>query len=172
MLHNIMLLSIPVFAAGLFMMPLDAMSEATDQGPNHLNAGHQKVEGVVTNIKSGMYTVKTQASTYTLSENASLREGHGAPKVGDDMFLWVSENNMVIDAQPKEQAAETHRSMSGKLVNLDNINSAIKVLSSQGETTLKIKPETRSFVVLPKGTQVTIKLNGNGEVIYFHRDLR
>jgi hypothetical protein len=90
MLRKIIFLSLPVFAAGVVLMPVDAMSEATDQDAAHLKAGHQKVEGVVTDIKSGLYTVKTQSGTYTLSENAAIRHGHGAPKVGDDLILWVS----------------------------------------------------------------------------------
>jgi tRNA threonylcarbamoyladenosine modification (KEOPS) complex Pcc1 subunit len=88
------------------------------------------------------------------------------------MILWVSENNIVIDAHPKGQTAKAHRSISGELVNLDNVKSEIKLSTSQGETTLKIKPETRSFVDLAKGTPVTIELNENGEVIDVHRDQR
>jgi hypothetical protein len=79
---------------------------------------------------------------------------------------------MVIDAHPKEKTAKAHRSISGKLVNLDNVKSEIKLSTSQGETTLKIKPETRSFVDIPKGAPVTIELNENGEVIDVHRDQR
>jgi hypothetical protein len=172
MLRKIIFFSLPVFAAGVLLMPVSAMSETTDPDAAHLKAGHKKVEGVVTDIKSGIYTVKTESSTYTLSENSSIRHGHGAPKVGDNMILWVSENNMVIDAHPKGQAAKAHRSISGKLVNLDNVKSEIKLSTSEGETTLKLKPETRSFVDLPKGTPVTVELNENGEVIDVHRDQR
>ena len=171
MLRKIIFFSLSVFAAGVLLMPLDAVSETTDPDAAHLKAGHKKVEGVVTDIKSGIYTVKTESSTYTLSETASIRHGH-APKVGDKLILWVSENNMVIDAHPKEQVAQAHRSISGKLVNFDNVKSEIRLSTSQGETTFKIKPETRSFVDLPKGTPVTIELNENGEVIDVHRDQR
>ena len=170
MLRKIIFFSLPVFAAAVLLMPVNAMSETTDPDAAHLKAGHKKVEGVVTDVKSGIYTVKTPTSTYTLGENASIRHGHGAPKVGDDMILWVSENNMVIDAHPKAQAVQAHRSISGKLLNLDNVKSEIKLSTSQGETTLKIKPETRSFVDIPTGAPVTIELNEKGEVIDVHRD--
>jgi hypothetical protein len=172
MLRRILLFSLPVFAAGMLVMPVNTMSEVADPDAAHLKAGHQKVEGVVTDIKSGIYTVKTKSGTYTLGENASIRHGHGAPKVGDAMILWVSENNMVIDAHPKAQTAKAHRSISGKLVNLDNVKSEIRLSTSEGETTLKIKPETRSFVDIPKGAPVTIELNESGEVIDIHIDQR
>ena len=164
--------SLPVLTAGLFLMPVDAMAEAKSaQDDVHLKAGHKKVEGVVSDIKSGIYTVKTETGTYTLSEAASSRHGHG-PKVGDEMVLWVNENNMVIDAHPKGQTAKAHRSISGKLVNMDNVKSEIKLSTPQGETTLRIKPETRGFADIPKGTPVTVELNEQGEVIDVHRDKR
>ncbi len=172
MLRKIKFISLSVLTAGLLVMPLDAMSAATDQDEIHLKAGHKKVEGVVTDIKSGLYTVKTPSSTYTLSENTSFRQGHGLPKVGDEMTLWVNENNMVIDAHPKQRATEAHRFISGKLSDLDYVKSEIKLSTAQGETTLKIKPETRSFAEIPNGTPVTVEVNEKGEVIDVHRDQR
>jgi hypothetical protein len=169
MLRNIIFFSLSVLTAGVLVMPLDAMSEATGQDDAHLKAGHKKVEGVVTDIKSGIYTVKTPSSTYTLSENASIRHGH-PPAIGDEMTLWVNESNMVIDAHPKLQAAKAHRFISGKLVDLDNVKSEIKLSTSQGETAFKIKPETRTFVDIPKDTPVTIELNEDGQVIDVHKD--
>jgi hypothetical protein len=68
MLRRMIFFSLPVFVAGVLLMPVDAMSDATDPDAAHLKAGHKKVEGVVTDIKSGIYTVKTQSGAYTLSK--------------------------------------------------------------------------------------------------------
>lgn len=173
MLRTIIAFSLPLLTACLFLMPVDAIADAkADPDDVHLKAGHKKVEGVVSDIKSGIYTVKTETGSYTLSEAAAGRHGHGGAKVGDEMVLWVNENNMVIDAHPKGQAAKTHRSISGKLVNMDNIKSEIQLSTSQGETTLKVKPETRGFADIPKGSPVTVEVNEQGEVIDVHRDQR
>ena len=172
MLRKIIFFSASVLTVGVLMMPLDAMSEATDQDEAHLKAGHQKVKGVVTDIKSGIYTVKTPSSSYEISENAAILHGHGAVKVGDEMILWINENNMVIDAHPKEQTARAHRFISGKLADLDYEKSELKLSTPQGETAFKIKPETRGFEDIPKGTPVTIELNENGQVIDVGRDQR
>ena len=41
-----------------------------------MKAGHKKVEGVVTEMKSGLYTVKSSTgATLTLTENAAVRHG-------------------------------------------------------------------------------------------------
>ena len=84
MLYKTMTIACSVLTAAALMMPVDGRSQPTDQGEAaHLKAGHKKVEGVVSDIKSGLFTVKTPTgSTYTLTETASIRHGHGAPKIG------------------------------------------------------------------------------------------
>jgi hypothetical protein len=172
MTRKIITITLSIFTTAVLMTPLDARSEVTDQDQAHLKAGHKKVEGVVTDVKSGLYTVQTPTGTYTLSENASIRHGHGVPKVGEEMTFWVNEANMVIDAHPKQQAGKSHRFVSGKLTALDNVKSEIKVTTAEGETSFKIKPETRTFVDIKEGTPVTIELNEQGEVIDIHKDQR
>lgn len=169
MIRRITIISLSVLVAAVLNMPVDARSQTSDPDEAHLKAGHKKVEGVVSEIKSGLYTVKTPTGSYTLSENASTRHGH-APKVGDEMTLWVNEANMVIDAHPKDEVAKAHRFVSGKLTSLDNVKSEIKLATADGETSFKIKPETRTFVDLAEGTPVTIELNEKGEVIDIHKD--
>jgi hypothetical protein len=172
MLYKTMTIACSVLTAAALMMPVDGRSQTTDLGEAaHLKAGHKKVEGVVSDIKSGLFTVKTPTgSTYTLTETAAIRHGHGAPKVGDEMTLWVNEANMVIDAHPKGQAGNAHRIVAGKLLKLDNAKSEIKLSTPDGEKSLKIKPETRKFTDLAVGTPVIVELNEQGEVIDIHKD--
>ena len=172
MIRRITIISLSVLVAAVMNMPVDARSQTSDPDEAHLKAGHKKVEGVVSEIKSGLYTVKTPTGSYTLSENAALRHGLDGPKVGDEITLWVNEANMVIDAHPKDQAAKAHRFVSGKLSSLDNVKSEIKLATADGEASFKIKPETRTFVDLVEGTPVTIELNEKGEVIDIHKDQR
>ena len=86
-----------------------------------MKAGHQKVEGVVIDKKSGLYTVKTSTgATLTLTETAAVRNGYTAPKVGDEMTLWVNEGNMVMDAHPKGQPGKAPRFITGTLASINN----------------------------------------------------
>jgi hypothetical protein len=172
MLRKITNISLSVVATALLMMPLDARSQSGDQDAAHMKAGHKKVEGVVSDVKSGLYTVKTPSGSYTLSENASVRHGHGAPKVGDEMTLWANESNMVVDAHPKAQVAKAHSFISGKLASLDNVKSELTLSTPEGVKSFKIKPETRNFAEISKGTPVTVELNEGGEVIDIHKDRR
>jgi len=167
-----LLFSLFVIPAALLMFPLDAQSDPADpEEVAHMKAGHKKVEGVVIDMKSGLYTVKTSTgATLTLTEAASVRHGHGVPKVGDEMTVWVNEGNMVMDAHMKGQSDKPHRFISGTLASIDNTKSQMTLSTSGGEKNFKLKPESRMFRDIAPGAQVTIELNETGEVIDLHKD--
>jgi hypothetical protein len=163
--------SLFIIPAAVLMIPVNIQSQSADPDEAaHMKAGHKKVEGVVTAVKSGLTTVKTPTGTLTLSENAAIRHGHGTYKVGDKVTLWVNEGNMVVDAHPKGQLGKAHRSISGKLVSLDNAKSQITLSTPEGEKSFKLKPESRMFTEIAVGTPVTAEVNESGEVIDLHKD--
>ncbi len=164
--------SLFVIPAALLIFPMDAQSDPADpEEIAHMKAGHKKVEGVVIDMKSGLYTVKTPTgATITLTESAAVRQGRDIPKVGDEMTVWVNEGNMVIDAHMKGESDKPHRFISGTLASIDNAKSQMTLSTSGGEKNFKLKPESRMFKDLAPGTQVTIELNETGEVIDLHKD--
>ena len=170
--RTLSLFSLFVIPAALLMSPLDAHSDPADpEDIAHMKSGHKKVEGVVIDMKSGLYTVKTPTgATLTLTEAAAVRHGHGVPKVGDEMTLWVNEGNMVIDAHMKGQSDKAHRFISGTLVSVDNAKSQMTLSTSGGEKNFKLKPESRMFRDTAAGAQVTIEVNEMGEVIAIQKD--
>jgi hypothetical protein len=165
------ILSLFVIPAAVLMIPVDAQSDTADpEEVAHMKAGHKKVEGVVTDVKSGLTTVKTPTGTLTLSENAAIRHGHGAFKVGDKVTLWVNEGNMVMDAHPKGQLRKAHRFISGKLASIDNGKLQMTLSTSGGVKSFKLKRESRMFRDIAVGTPVTVEVNESGEVIDLHKD--
>ena len=148
MLRKILsLFSLFVIPAAVLMIPLDAQSDPADpEEVAHMKAGHKKVEGVVTEVKSGLYTVKSPTgATLTLTEAAAVRNGHSAPKVGDEMTLWVNEGNMVMDARPKGQPGKGPRFITGTLASIDNGKSKMTLATSGGEKSFNLRPESRMF---------------------------
>lgn len=130
----------------------------------------QMVEGVVTHIKSGLYTIRTATGThYTLAESVEVRYGRDVPKVGDEMILWINEGNHILDANKKGANLSPHF-MSGKLVSINYGESQITLSMVGGEESFKLKPETRMFRDIAVGTPVTIALCKEGEVIDIHVD--
>jgi hypothetical protein len=173
MLRKIFLLfSLFVIPVAVLMIPLDAQSDPADpEEVAHMKYGHKKVEGVVIDMKSGLYTVKTSTgATLTLTETAAARTGKAAPKVGDEMILWVNEGNMVMDARLKGQPGKAPRFISGTLASIDNDKSQMTLSTSGGVKSFKLRPESRMFRDIAVGAQVTIEVNDTEEVIDLHTD--
>jgi hypothetical protein len=164
--------SLFIIPAVVLMTPLAAQSDSADpEEVAHMKAGHKKVEGVVSEVKSGLYTVKTSTgATLTLTEAAAFRHGQSVPKVGDEMTLWVNEGNMVMDARLKGQPGKAPRFISGTLSSIDNGKSQMTLSTSGGERGYSLRPESRMFRDIAVGTQVTIEVDDTGEVIDIHKD--
>lgn len=66
--------SLFIIPAVVLMIPLAAQSDPADSEEiARMKSGHQKVEGVVIEMKSGLYTVKTSSgATLTLAEAAAI----------------------------------------------------------------------------------------------------
>jgi hypothetical protein len=89
----------------VLITPLVARSNPVDlEKVAHMKAGHQKVEGVVSEVKSGLYSVKiSTGAMITLTEAAAVREGHRATKVGNELTFWVNEGNRGLFIQTVAQ---------------------------------------------------------------------
>ena len=162
--------SVLVLPAAVLMNPIGAQADQPDpEEVAHIQAGHKKVEGIVSHHKSGLYTVKTSTgTTYTLAESVAVRYGRDIPKVGDEMTLWVNEGNLVMDANIKGAPNMAPRFTSGTLTSIDYGQSQMTLSTSEGEKTFKLKPENRMFKDYATGTPVTIEVNEMGEVIDLH----
>ncbi len=173
MRHKIFsILSVFLIPAVMLMAPLAALADPADpEEVAHMKAGHKKVEGVVTDMKSGLITIKTSTgATLTLTENTDTRTGKAVPKVGDEMTLWVNEGNMVMDARPKGQPGKGPRFITGTLSSIDNGKSQMTLSTSKGERGYSLRPESRMFRDIAVGSEVTIEVNDTGEVIDIHKD--
>jgi hypothetical protein len=164
--------SLFILSFAVLMAPLAAQSDPADpEEVSRMKSGHQKVEGMVIEMRSGLYTVKTSTgATLTLTETAAVRHGHRAPKVGDEMTLWVNEGNMVMDARLKGHPGRGPRFITGTLASIDNGKSQLTLATSGEEKSFHLRPESRMFRNIAVGTQVTIEVNDTGEVIDIHKD--
>ena len=164
--------SLFIISTAVLMIPLEAQSDPANlEEVAHMKAGHKKVEGVVTELKSGLIIVKSSTgATLTLTEAAAFRQGKSVPKVGDEMTLWVNEGNMVMAAHPKGQPDKAPRFIAGTLSSIDNGKSQMTLTTSGGERGYSLRPESRMFRDIAVGSEVTIEVNEMGEVIDIHKD--
>ena len=164
--------SLFIISTAVLMIPLEAQSDPANlEEVAQMKAGHKKVEGVVTEVKSGLIIVKSSTgATLTLTEAAAFRQGKSVPKVGDEMTLWVNEGNMVMAAHPKGQPDKAPRFIAGTLSSIDNGKSQMTLTTSGGERGYSLRPESRMFRDIAVGSEVTIEVNEMGEVIDIHKD--
>jgi hypothetical protein len=123
-----------------------------------------KITGEVTSVKSGLVTVKTPVGTLTLNENASRRHGHGLHKVGDELTIWVNENNTVIDVHPKGEQG-THRFITGKMIYAGKMKKEVKLWTPEGEKTFPLERLEVKTKSIEEGALITVELNEAGTVI-------
>lgn len=125
-----------------------------------------KVNGVISEMRSGLLRVQTPWGTMTIQSDA-LNEA----KVGDEVTIWVNENNVVIDAYPKGAARPHHRWVKGNLTYTSGNQEAITLWTPEGKKDFIVKRNRSKFGSFAEGSPITVQLNDKGEVIDVHRQL-
>ena len=125
-----------------------------------------KVNGVISQMRSGLIMVTTSWGTMTIQSDA-LTEA----KVGDGITVWVNENNVVIDAYPKGEARPHHRWVRGNLTYTSGNQEAITLGTPEGKKDFIVKRNRSKFGSFAEGSPITVQLNDKGEVIDVHRRL-
>ena len=92
-------------------------------------------------------------------------------KAGEEITMWVNENNVVIDAYPKGAARPEHRWIRGKLTYTSAEKNLIKPWTPEGEQDFTVKRNRPKFTMFQEGALITVQLNDKGEVIDVHRQL-
>lgn len=125
-----------------------------------------KVNGVISKILAGRISVTTSWGHMNIQSDA-LADA----KVGDEITVWVNENNVVIDAYPKGASRPQHRWIRGKLTYTAGDMNSIKLWTPDGEKDFTVKRNRPKFAKFQEGSLITVQLNDKGEVIDVHRVL-
>ena len=123
---------------------------------------HLEVRGVISKIASGILFVKTSWGTMTVAPDSDLK----GIKVGEEVNVWVNENNTVIDVHRKGNAG-LHRLLTGKLTWASADKKEIKIWTPEGEKTYPVS-ESSLLANLKEGTLITVELD-EGRVIDVHK---
>lgn len=153
--------TIQCFVAAACLLPVTATQVNADD-----QVWTTKVNGVISEIRSGLIMVTTSWGTMTIQSDA-LTEA----KVGDEITVWVNENNVVIDASPKGEARPHHRWVRGNLTYTSGNQEAITLWTPEGKMDFIVKRNRSKFGSFAEGNPITVQLNDKGEVIDVHRQL-
>ena len=125
-----------------------------------------KVSGVISKIHAGHVSATTLWGQMSIQSDA-LAEA----KVGDEITVWVNENNIVIDAYPKGAPRPHHRWLRGMLTYTSADKNSITLWTPEGAKDFTVKRNRPKFSSFKAGTLITVQLNDKGEVIDVHRVL-
>ena len=131
-----------------------------DKQPRTKPGYQMTVHGVVEKIQSGLIYVKAPIATYRLS----VKTAPSGIQVGDEITLWVNEENMVIDHHMKGHA-QAHRLISGKLIYVGKAKKEIKLWTPEGEKVFPLERLEVKTKPIKEGSTITVELNENGTVI-------
>ena len=122
---------------------------------------HIKLSGKVTKIKAGLVQVHTPGASYSLSVKTAPPDIN----VGDELSLWVNENNVVVDHHRKGDKDHHHRFITGKLVYTSPDRSEIKLWTPEGEKAYDVQTGKSKLSTVNEGTAITVEVNEAGKVI-------
>jgi len=121
-----------------------------------------QVNGAVSKIQSGVIYVKTPTGQYTISAKTAPADA----AVGDEVSLWVNEENMVIDHHGKEKHKKgSHRLIFGKLIYAGMTKKEIKLQTPEGEKVFPLDRMEVKTKPIAEGSQIVVELNEDGTVV-------
>lgn len=125
-----------------------------------------QVNGTVTKIQSGLIYVKTPTGQYTISAKTAPSDA----AVGDEVLLWLNDENLVIDHHGKEKhKAGSHRLIYGKLIYAGKTKDQIKVQTPEGEKVFPLERMEVKTKAIAEGANIVVELNEDGTVIDLRR---
>ena len=142
-----------------------------DQGGKHGPAGthgketHMKINGVVSKVQPKYTTIKTSWGSLVITSETSPKN----IEVGEEVEMWVNENNTVIDVHRKGDPAHAHRFVTGKLIYVGLMKKEIKLWTPEGEKVFPLDRLETKTGGIEEGALVTAELNEAGTVIDLHR---
>jgi hypothetical protein len=159
----------PVLVSALALLPFLATPVfAEEAGLLRPATTYHTVTGTIAKIQSGVIYVKTPGGEMRVNARFAARSGFSDAEVGQDVTMWVNENNIITDIYKTEGPIPVHRLMTGTLVNSSDLKNEITLGTPEGGKMFSVIRNRSKLSALGEGTLVTLELNQAGEVVDFH----
>jgi len=133
-----------------------------DEHPHTKSGYHLTLDGVVTRIDSSLVYIKTPVGQYTINVKTAPADA----AVGDEVTLWLNEENLVIDHHGKHKNKPgKHRLITGKLIYAGLTKQEIKLWTPEGEKVFPLDRMEVKTKPIAEGSMVVVELDESGKVI-------
>jgi len=128
----------------------------------HRPGTHMNVTGVVSQVQPDLLTVKTSWGRVRIASATAPNN----LEVGDEVTLWLNEENLVIDHHGKQKnRLGAHRVIAGKLIYAGLTKKEIKLWTPDGEQVFPLDRMEVKTKPIAEGTKVIVELDEHGTVI-------
>ncbi len=145
----------------VFFAPYGFADEGHDQGA----ATHMKISGVIAKVQATHVDIKTPWGQMIIASEV-LPQGL---EVGEEVEMWVDENNTVIDVHRKGDPSHAHKFVTGNLTYTSTDKTEITLRTPEGEKNFDVQTGMSKLSVIEEGSPVTVEVNEEGKVIDVHR---
>ena len=121
--------------------------------------------GTVSKLKSNFIFFRTPVGMVNINAKIGIKNA----KVGQTLTLRIHRRNMVADLAAPNTRSPARRFLTGPLEFASPDHAGIKLWTPDGEQIYQTDRGKSALAGLREGNLITIELNGQGEVVEFHR---
>jgi hypothetical protein len=121
--------------------------------------------GTISKLKSNFIFFKTPVGVVNVNAKIGIRDA----KVGQTLTLRIHRRNVVADLTAPNSASPTRRFLTGPLEFASPDHAGVRLWTPEGERIYETDRGKSALAGLKEGNPITIELNGQGDVVEFHR---
>ena len=121
--------------------------------------------GTISKLKSNFIFFRTPIGIINVNAKIGIKNA----KVGQTMTLHMHDHHLVADLSAANGTTPAHRFLTGPLEFTDSDRSSIRLWTPDGEQTYPADRGKSALAGVKAGSSITLELNGQGDVVEFHR---
>ena len=121
--------------------------------------------GTISKLKSNFIFFRTPIGIVNVNAKIGIKN----VKVGQTMTLRMHEHHVVADLAPSNDSVPTRRFVTGPLEFATPDRASVRLWTPEGEQTYPTDRGKAALNGTKEGTPITVELNGQGDVLDFHR---
>lgn len=135
------------------------------QIPTSGSDAHLLLTGTVSKLKSNFIFFRTPVGVVNVNAKIGIKNA----KVGQTMTLHMHRHHVVADLSPPNASAPARRFVTGPLEFATPDRMSVRLWTPDGEQTYPMDRGKTALTGVKEGTPITVELNGQGNVVEFHR---
>ncbi|MDF0674432.1 MAG: hypothetical protein P0120_08885 [Nitrospira sp.] len=126
---------------------------------------HVLLTGTISKLKSNFIFFRTPIGIVNVNAKIGIKNA----KVGQILTLRMHDHHLVADLSASTDSAPIRRFITGPLEFADPDRSSVRLWTPEGEQTYPADFAKSSLSGTREGTPITVELDGQGDVVEFHR---